>query len=106
MLKKQQKLKKIKQKKAILMSEKISVILINKGFSWKYGVKVVYPLKQGLKQLFFPCYQEYQIVKVVYPLKQGLKPTICNYIGDFPYVVKVVYPLKQGLKPSRRNIVK
>jgi len=33
MLKKQQKLKKIKQKKAILMSEKISVILMNKGFS-------------------------------------------------------------------------
>jgi len=50
MLKKQQKLKKIKQKKAILMSEKIFVILMNKGFSWKYGVKVVYPLKQGLKR--------------------------------------------------------
>ncbi len=33
MLKKQQKLKKIKQKKAILMSEKISAILMNKGFS-------------------------------------------------------------------------
>ena len=33
MLKKQQKLKKIKQKKAILMSEKISVAPINKGFS-------------------------------------------------------------------------
>ena len=33
MLKKQQKLKKIKQKKAILMSEKISVTLMNKGFS-------------------------------------------------------------------------
>ena len=49
MLKKQQKLKKIKQKKAILMSEKISAILMNKGFSWKYGmVKVVYLLKQGL----------------------------------------------------------
>ena len=42
MLKKQQKLKQIKQKKAILMSEKISVIL-------KVRVKVVYPLKQGLK---------------------------------------------------------
>ena len=33
MLKKQQKLKKIKQKKVILMSEKISVTLMNKGFS-------------------------------------------------------------------------
>lgn len=33
MLKKRQNLKKIKQKKAILMSEKISVILMNKGFS-------------------------------------------------------------------------
>ena len=33
----------------ILMSEKISVILMNKGFSLKYGsVKVEYPLKQGL----------------------------------------------------------
>jgi len=37
MLKKRQKLKKIKQKKAILMSEKISVTLMNKGFSQKYG---------------------------------------------------------------------
>ena len=33
MLKKQQKMTKIKQKNAILMSEKISVALINKGFS-------------------------------------------------------------------------
>ena len=31
------------------MSEKISVIPINKGFSQKYGVKIEYPLKQGLK---------------------------------------------------------
>ena len=37
MLKKQQKVTKIKQKKAILMSEKISVTLINKGFSQKDG---------------------------------------------------------------------
>ena len=49
MSKKQQKMIKIKQKNAILMSEKISVTLINKGFSQKYGVKVSYPLKQGLK---------------------------------------------------------
>jgi len=54
---------KIKQKSAILMSEKISVTLINKGFSQKYGVKVSYPLKQGLKnnnfciRLFF-CYKK------------------------------------------------
>ena len=33
MSKKQQKMIKIKQKNAILMSKKISVILINKGFS-------------------------------------------------------------------------
>ena len=33
MLKKRQKLKKIKQKKVILMSEKISITLMNKGFS-------------------------------------------------------------------------
>ena len=49
MLKKWQKLKKIKQKKVILMSKKISVTFMNKGFYRKY-VKVVYPLKQGLKQ--------------------------------------------------------
>ena len=49
MLKKWQKIIKISQKIAILMSEKISVILINKGFSQKY-VKVVNPLKQGLKR--------------------------------------------------------
>ena len=35
------------------MSEKISVTLINKEFSQKYGfVKVVNPLKQGLTTLF------------------------------------------------------
>ena len=49
MLKKQQKIIKIKQKNVILISEKISVTLINKGFSQK-DVKVEYPLKQGLKQ--------------------------------------------------------
>ena len=48
MLKKQQKMIKINQKNTILMSEKISVAPINKGFSWKY-VKEVNPLKQGLK---------------------------------------------------------
>ena len=37
MIKKQQKIIKIKQKNAILMSEKISVIPINKEFSQKYG---------------------------------------------------------------------
>ena len=50
MPKKQQKITKISQKNAILMSEKISVTPINKEFSQKYGVKVEYPLKQGLKQ--------------------------------------------------------
>ena len=50
MLKKQHKMIKINQKNTILMSEKISVSPINKGFSWKYGVKEVNPLKQGLKQ--------------------------------------------------------
>ena len=44
MLKKQQKMIKINSKIVILMSEKKSVTLINKGFSQKY-VKVVYPLK-------------------------------------------------------------
>ena len=39
MPKKQQKITKIKQKNAILLSEKISVIPINKGFSQKYGLK-------------------------------------------------------------------
>ena len=48
MSKKQQKMIKIKPKNTILMFEKISVTLINKGFSQKY-VKVGYPLKQGLK---------------------------------------------------------
>ena len=39
MIKKQQKIIKIKQKNAILMSKKISVIPINKGVSQKYGLK-------------------------------------------------------------------
>ena len=55
MIKKQQKIIKIKQKNVILMSEKIAVTLINKGFSQKTGVKVEYPLKQGLKP-FLPHY--------------------------------------------------
>ena len=54
MPKKQQKITKISQKNAILMSEKISVTPINKEFSQKYGVKVEYPLKQGLKPLRIP----------------------------------------------------
>ena len=53
MLKKQQKMIKIKQKNVILISEKISVTLINKGFSQKDGVKVEYPLKQGLKLHYY-----------------------------------------------------
>ena len=55
MPKKQQKITKISQKNAILMSEKISVTPINKEFSQKYGVKVEYPLKQGLKRFFYRC---------------------------------------------------
>ena len=39
MSKKQQKMIKIKPKNAILMSEKISVTPINKGFYQKYGLK-------------------------------------------------------------------
>ena len=39
MSKKQQKMIKIKSKNAILMSEKISVTLINKELSKKYGLK-------------------------------------------------------------------
>jgi len=39
MPKKHQKMIKIKQKNMILMSEKNSVIPINKGFSQKYGLK-------------------------------------------------------------------
>jgi len=39
MPKKQQKMIKIKQKNVILISEKISVISINKGFFQKYGLK-------------------------------------------------------------------
>ena len=65
MSKKQQKMIKIKQKNAILMSEKISVTLINKGFSQKYGkVKVSYPLKQGLKPFWI-----YEIIGQYYVLK-------------------------------------
>ena len=38
-------------------------------------------------------------VKVVYPLKQGLKLNIEIFVVLFVILVKVVYPLKQGLKP-------
>ena len=70
MQKKQQKMIKIKSKNAILMSEKNSVILINKGFSQKYEVKVGYPLKQGLKLRFYGYFRHISfLVKVSYPLK-------------------------------------
>ena len=45
---------KISQIISILMSEKISVTRINKGFSQKY-VKVVYPLKLGIKNINNHC---------------------------------------------------
>ena len=53
-LKKRQKMIKISQIISILMSEKISVTRINKGFSQKY-VKVVYPLKLGIKNINNHC---------------------------------------------------
>ena len=62
-------------------------------------VKVVYPLKQGLKHPFFILLSMlFKLVKVVYPLKQGLKPGLSELIIDIDCLVKVVYPLKQGLK--------
>ena len=74
MPKKPQKITKINQKNAILMSEKISVTPINKEFSQKYGVKVEYPLKQGLKPVSIITPTSLLLmVKVEYPLKQGLK---------------------------------
>ena len=42
---------------------------------------------------------EMSVVKVVYPLKQGLKPLWFNFATSKTSSVKVVYPLKQGLKP-------
>ena len=38
-------------------------------------------------------------VKVVYPLKQGLKLYTNYHYTENGLHVKVVYPLKQGLKP-------
>ena len=63
-------------------------------------VKVVYPLKQGLKQIGRGSYKRgiSNRVKVVYPLKQGLKPFWKKMFGLKQGAVKVVYPLKQGLK--------
>ena len=61
-------------------------------------VKVVYPLKQGLKH--GPCIVStfsFTLVKVVYPLKQGLKQSGFSFFA-INSNVKVVYPLKQGLK--------
>ena len=61
-------------------------------------VKVVYPLKQGLKlSNLIVRKSSNKLVKVVYPLKQGLKHRSAICIGILGKV-KVVYPLKQGLK--------
>ena len=43
-------------------------------------------------------YLSTQIVKVVYPLKQGLKRPRMGDETTVSEEVKVVYPLKQGLK--------
>ena len=63
-----------------------------------YIVKVVYPLKQGLKHIKFRVIDYIFLVKVVYPLKQGLKLHYELYLHKQLTYVKVVYPLKQGLK--------
>ena len=61
-------------------------------------VKVVYPLKQGLKPFALDDIVALKLVKVVYPLKQGLKPLLQKFLRINDRNVKVVYPLKQGLK--------
>ena len=70
----------------------------------KVRVKVVYPLKQGLKHIDNTnILTESFNVKVVYPLKQGLKLS-WKFVGSVAiYSVKVVYPLKQGLKRYLRT---
>ena len=63
-------------------------------------VKVVYPLKQGLKLIESSFLAPKLEVKVVYPLKQGLKQSRVKVeMFILQTSVKVVYPLKQGLKP-------
>ena len=47
----------------------------------------------------FDCLPNFFIVKVEYPLKQGLKLLYYFHCFSSP-VVKVEYPLKQGLKPQ------
>ena len=71
MLKKQQKMTKINQKNAILMSEKILVTFINKGVFSKIRVRIVNPLKQGLKQSgsFHKHDSFFEVVRIVNPLK-------------------------------------
>ena len=45
-------------------------------------VKVEYPLKQGLKPMFFNQHNLQSVqVKVEYPLKQGLKLPVIDFIG-------------------------
>ncbi len=68
------------------------------------SVKVVYPLKQGLKHIIPSSSAPNSIsVKVVYPLKQGLKQGDDYENTKHRTSVKVVYPLKQGLK--RENVM-
>ena len=57
MLKKQQKMIKINSKIVILMSEKKSVTLINKGFLQKYGKSSI-SIKTRIETLPF-CYQSH-----------------------------------------------
>ena len=70
----------------------------------KVRVKVVYPLKQGLKRMACVLYNGHKHVKVVYPLKQGLKLSVKLTLPSILFIVKVVYPLKQGLKPHFHHL--
>ena len=95
MIKKQQKIIKIKQKNVILMSEKIAVTLINKGFSQKDGneVKVEYPLKQGWKQLF---YKVVFLIIVKYEKKSKKNRELIQilYILSILFIIKCIISKK------------
>ena len=61
-------------------------------------VRIVNPLKQGLKHNTHIWMQINHPVRIVNPLKQGLKPKTDIRCDSKSIAVRIVNPLKQGLK--------
>ena len=65
--------------------------------SWKTGVKIQYPLKQGLKQAQFRVLP-LELSQNSISTKTRIETPILSELPSWQDLVKIQYPLKQGLK--------